>query len=1060
MTHQPTSVSIATPFNSEFSLASLAESALDEHAHHNNHFNSTSTTEDSVLIKKNQDSFSTDQGYQSGGASGSSSVSDEESTSSSTTTTKKYHHQKNSSGTAIRTILTTTTSSSSSTTTTAAAAAESSMASPPESPLSTSSNSQNNNHSHEEHIPADDTADGNDIKYVNNENNNNNNNHTADNTVLSVPTFVLQTSATISPLPHEPSMAQQDDDNHTTTSSLTFASESNADGVQPLRASSTAEIEVTTAVVQQQQQSSTAHGDHQRYLDPQDGNHYGSHHARVRTSSGSDTDTIDRERDFRADQEATTPTLEQMGLDKLDELELRVLLQNAYEVIQEKERHLGMAATIGQDLVESNANLHAKYQHILAQLRQQRVHRTRQLTPPRTIILSPPPELPIGSVLTVDGSVLDEEANSGDENWVDDYEPSSLLHVGASPSSVGGNSSSSFSYPTSPAHTGGGFGSNGHYHHHQQQQHHHIAFRRSASHHSGLMRSRSRQDIEKLATLEDLNAELQSKVDAITKELKQGRRQAFKRYRKAEREFKAVKDELDRTSAKVIDLEEQNGRLIEASRQLRQRRIHLKNQLPAPGSIPGSTMVAMAVEMQGDEMTLQEMLAEDNRIFEELRDRLQSLERKNAQLAHQRTEAEKRSQQLQQDLLEGEKEQEDLITSLSGYADLQVSFEEQKAHIKQLENQNYELQNQISTMSSRLSQANSPMLSPTEPSSPIQSVWRRDDADFKALKTILHGSSPGPMGLLKSPGLKGQRRPRRTLLEEFESEWFRDVSFFGPRVTEQQQIPTIQMDGNSGAETGGRKHGKRALKNHRHESESESFTDDTGGRVKGWRRRIQDADYSDEACESSSCVRKQRSTGRRGSRFKFAGESDTDHQGQHTHGEDSDVDRYQLRRRRTRHRHRSNESNSGSVFESGSGLDEDPFEVDDGLSDYSDLDHHNQERPDTPGCCCHLYEDEYSGYSSYDDDEMHMLHDRDDEESVVGWSHFMDHESSTFGYDQRRDAYYLGRRPRGGIFGMIQSAFLLLRLIWRWCRFIGILSTALGIAIYRGPDALLTDGHY
>lgn len=711
-----------------------------------------------------------------------------------------------------------------------------------------------------------------------------------------------------------------------------------------------------------------------------------------------------------------------------------------------------MAAVMGQDLVETNASLKAKLEHILTQLRQQRVHRTRQLTPPRTIILSPPPELPVGSsILSMDGAD-DEGGNSGDENWVDDYEPSrSLLHVASSPSSSGA-ASSSFSYPNSPS-------SIGPFTHH----HHNVSFRRCASH-SGILRSRSRQDTEKLATLEDLNSELQAKVDATTKELKQGRRQAFKRHRKTEKELKAVKDELDRTTIKVVDLEEQNGRLIEASKTLRMRRIQLKNQLPAPGSIPGSTMVAMAVEMQGDEMTLQEMLAEDNRIFEELRNRLQSLDRKNAQLAHQKVESDKRAQQLAQDLADVQADNEDLLTNLCGYSDLRIKYEEQSAHVDELENAVKELQNTISVNAARLSQMNSPMLLPTVPSSPVQAVWRRDDADFKALKTILHGSGPGPMAALKSPGLKGQRRPRRTLLAELESEWFRDVSFFGPpRVAEQPQntVPTIHMDSDGDRPHHHHHNNKRAIKNHRHESESEFFTDDTGGRVKGWRRRIQDLDYSDEACESSSCVRKQRS-GRTQPRhrFKFAGESDTDHHDQLTHGEESDGERYQLRRRgNRRRRRRSSGSNSGSVY----GSEDDPFEVDDGqLSDCScsDLEHDHVSRPESPGCCCHFYEDEYSGYSSFDEDNMHMLHDRDDEESLGGWAHFEDHDASSLGYDQKRDGYYLGRRPRRGIIGMIQSVFLLVRLVWRWCRFIGILSTALGIAIYRGPDALLTDGHY
>ncbi|KAF9028721.1 hypothetical protein BGZ52_008727 [Haplosporangium bisporale] len=718
---------------------------------------------------------------------------------------------------------------------------------------------------------------------------------------------------------------------------------------------------------------------HEQILQPQDKNH-----SRFSTT-GSDADLIDRERDFRAQHEENTPTLEQMGLDKLDELELRMLLQNAYEVIQEKERDLGMAAMMGQGLVESHTTLQAKYQHILTQLRQQRLHRPRQLTPPRTIILSPPPELPGGDV---------DDDNSGDENWVD-FEPSrsSSHHL-------------SSSYPNSPT-TVGPFA-------------HHVSFRRSTSH-NGLMRSRSRQDIEKLATLEDMNQELQAKVDAATKELKQGRRQAFKRHRKAEQELKAIKDELERTTVKVVDLEEQNGRLIEASRMIRMRRILLKNQLPAPGSIPGSTMAAIAVEMQGDEMTIQEMLAEDNRIFEELRDRLQSLERKNVSLAHQKTEADKKTQELAQDLADMQKDHEDLLTNLCGFSDLQTAYDEQTAHVKELENNIQELQNQISTMSSRLSQMNSPLMSPSEPSSPMQSFWRRDDADFKALKTILHGSSPQTVAL-KSPGLRGQKKPRRTLLAELESEWFRDVSFFGPpRVVEQPQ--TIHMNPPKSP---------KALKNKRHDSESESFSDDTGGRVKGWRERIQDMD-EDEACESSSCIRK-----RRNHKFKYNDmTSDTDG-GVESHGmdgDDSDVEQFHLFQQRKRRL-------AGLTM----------IDDSDCLSDCSDPSGHHDlhRRSSTPGCCCHMYDD-YSGYTSYDDEH-------DEEESMVGWAHFEDYDASALGYDKYRDGYYIGRRNRRSIMGMIQGVFLMFRLLWRWCRFICILSTALGMAIYRGPDALLTDG--
>ncbi|KAF8923295.1 hypothetical protein EDD21DRAFT_392563 [Dissophora ornata] len=676
------------------------------------------------------------------------------------------------------------------------------------------------------------------------------------------------------------------------------------------------------------------------------------------------------------DQEGADPSLEQMGVDSVSEMDLRMLLQHAYEVIQEKERDLGMAAVLGQDLVETNDALQAKYQHLLTQLRHQRMHRPRQLTPPRKILLSPAPEMS-GSI-AIGG---EDDANSDNENWVD-FEPSrSSLH----PSSA--------------------------------SSHQHAPYRRSTNH-SSMMRSRSRQDIEKLASLEDMNSDLLAKVDAITKELKQGRRQAFKGHRKAEQELKTVKYELDRTTTKVVDLEEQNGRLIDASRMIRQRRIMLKNQLPAPGSIPGSTMASMALEMQDmDDITIQEMLAEDSRIFEELRDRLQSLERKNTSLMQQKGETDKRTQQLVQELTKMQKDHEELLTNLCGFSDLQSAYEEQTSHVRELEDSMEELQNQISMMSSRLSQMNSPMLSPIEPSSPMQSVWRRDDADVKALKTILHGSTPQSMPL-QSPGLKGQRRPRRTLLAELESEWHRSMSFFDPpRLPEPQQtihLPGIHVP----------KSPRGVLKDHRHESESDTFSDDAGGRVKGWRERIQDMD-EESVCESSSCIRK------RGNRFRYAG-SDTDG---HTHAEDSDVERYNLRTRKR--------------LPAGSGCDDDEDD-DEMLSDCSDRHRLNYRRPSTPGCCCHMYDD-YSGYSSYDDEE---------EDIVEGWAHFEDYDASSFGYDKKRDGYYLGRRSRRGVFGMfglVQSMFLFFRLLWRWCRFIGILSTALGIAIYRGPDALLTD---
>ncbi|KAG0350597.1 hypothetical protein BGZ54_003732, partial [Gamsiella multidivaricata] len=616
-------------------------------------------------------------------------------------------------------------------------------------------------------------------------------------------------------------------------------------------------------------------------------------------------------------QEEEGPSPDQMGLDNLGTMDLRMLLQHAYEVIQEKDRDLGMAAVMGQDLIDSNTNLQAKYQHILTQLRHQRMHRPRQLTPPRKIILSPAPEMS-GSIAIIDPDDNDGN-NSGDENWVDDFEPS--------------RSSSSSLHPISPPTS-----SNSH--------HHATSFRRSpTSHNSNMMRSRSRQDIEKLASLEELNAQLQGKVDAVTKELKHGRRQAFKRLRRAEKELKMCKDELDRTTFKVVDLEEQNGRLIEASRMIRMRRIMLKNQLPAPGSIPGSTMANMALEMIGDdvmdEITIQEMLAEDNRIFEELRDRLQSLERKNTALMQQKAEADRRTQQLAQDLSDMQQEQEELMANLCGLSDLQSAYDEQSAHVRELENSIEELQNTISTMSSRFSQMNSPLLSPADPSSPVQSVWRREDADFKALKTILHGASPQPMAL-KSPGLKGQRRPRRTLLAELESEWFRDVSFFGPpRVPEQQQQQQQQP-----IHLGGPKSPK-ALKNHRHDSESDAFSDDAGGRVNGWRERIQDMG-EESMCESSSCIRKRRN------RFKYAG-SDTDGGlgeplGDSTaeHGDDSDVERYQLRpRKRLGHHHQL--TIAGGIVSSGC----EDESADEDMSDCSDPHHLHYRRPSTPGCCCH-----------------------------------------------------------------------------------------------------------
>lgn len=69
----------------------------------------------------------------------------------------------------------------------------------------------------------------------------------------------------------------------------------------------------------QQQQLSDQHYDHHQE------HHYHDHLEVEHTYS-------------RAEREAATPTLEQMGLEKLDELDLRMLLQNAYEAIQEKDR--------------------------------------------------------------------------------------------------------------------------------------------------------------------------------------------------------------------------------------------------------------------------------------------------------------------------------------------------------------------------------------------------------------------------------------------------------------------------------------------------------------------------------------------------------------------------------------------------------------------------------------------------------------------------------------------------------------------------------------------------
>ncbi|KAF9935265.1 hypothetical protein FBU30_004840 [Linnemannia zychae] len=756
---------------------------------------------------------------------------------------------------------------------------------------------------------------------------------------------------------------------------------------------------------------------------------------------------LDVNHSYRDEREATTPTLEQMGLEKLNELDLRMLLQSAYELIQEKERDLGLAAMMGQNLIEANtqleatkmqlettnnhleqannnlvatnSSLEAKYQKVLTQIRQHRAHnKIRQAS--RAIVLSSSPEVPASISVSANGEEITVDDN--DDNWVDDFEPGQRQ-----------SPQSSSLLPMSPLNSSG------------SNQH----GRRSVSHTGGFnVRSRSRQDIEKLASLEDHNTELQMKFDALTKELKQGRRQAFKRHRKAEQELKTVKTELERTTAKAVDLQEQNARLIEASRVVRMRRILLKNQLPVPGSIPGSTMANIAAEMQGDDMTIQEMLAEDNRIFEELRDRLKGLEKMNASLIQQKAEADKKTVQIAQDLSDMQKDHEDLMTNLCGFSDLQTAYDKQTSHVRELENQIQELQNTVSTMSSRLSQMNSPLMSPSVPSSPLTGGWRRDDPDIKALTTILHGSAPQNM-IMKSPDLRGQntgrKKPRRTLLAELESEWFREFSIFASPRVEQQEQPHIQFPGIHAPKS------PKALKNHRHDSESEFFSDDTGGRVKGWRRKVRHIDMGEEsACESTNCIRKKH----RRHRIQSIG-TDTDAGGMTTEshgGEDSDVERYQLYRRNEERHHQLRKRRHLSSSRSGSDDDED-------LSDCSDPMHHSHQRhhgnhhdlrassPDDE-CCCHLYDD-YSDYSYYDDES--------EEESLAGWAHFEDYDASSFGYDKRKDGFYLGRKSRTGLIGMFHSFVLFFRLVWRWCRFISILSTALAIAVYRGPDALLTD---
>ncbi|KAF9345577.1 hypothetical protein BGX34_004636 [Mortierella sp. NVP85] len=723
------------------------------------------------------------------------------------------------------------------------------------------------------------------------------------------------------------------------------------------------------------------------------------------------------------------PTLEQLGLHNLSSADLAMMLQQAYEMIQEKERDINMAAMMGQNLVETNNVLQAKYQHLLTQLRHQKMHRPRHLTPPRKIALGSSSDPAHIRAVGDDGE--------GDADWVD-FEP---------PQSSSLASSS-----------------------------HYSSYRRSAGHSGGI--SRSRQDIEKLATLEEQNAQLQVKIDTITKELKQGRRQAFKHHRKAEKELKAVREELHQSSVKVGDLEAQNGRLIEASRQIRLRRITLKNQLPAPGSIPGTTMAAIAMEMEGDEMTIQEMLAEDNRIFEELRDRLHSLERKNTNLQHQKVEADKRAQQYAQDLAATQQQREELLAKLCELSELQDAYNEQSEHVRELESQVEELRDTVGTMSARFSQMNSPLMSPT---SPVHSSYRRDDLDVKAIKTILQGPaspspllkspslsasplspglsavprspgmsprmrgvprSPGMNAVPRSPGMKGvprsprvkaspavkPQRPRMTLLAELENEFLRNFSFFGPPRPEQQPLPQepIHINGLRSPKS------PKVLKDHRHDSgaESEAFSDDAGGRVKGWRKSIRSMD-EESVCESSSCVRKKQV---RRHRYKYeASDTDGDHIDE-SHGEDSDVERYQLLPR-----NRNPQACTSSCGE----------ETDD-MSDCSDPHHLHFSRPETPGCCCHLYDDYSDGEYSYDEE--------DDNDSVAGWTHFMDHDASIFGYDIKLHGHYAGRKQRRGLFGLIQGVFMLFRFFWRWCRFIAILSTALGIALYRGPDALLTDG--
>jgi hypothetical protein len=269
-----------------------------------------------------------------------------------------------------------------------------------------------------------------------------------------------------------------------------------------------------------------------------------------------------------------------------------------------------------------------------------------------------------------------------------------------------------------------------------------------------------------------------------------------------------------------------------------------------------------------------------------------------------------------------------------------------------------------------------------------------------------------------------------TLLAELENEFYRNFSFFGP-PREQPPPPQDQQEGGiripglkSPMHLPGLRSPKspKVLKDHHHDSESDTFSDDAGGRVKGWRKNIRSMD-EESVCESSNCVRKRRH------RFRYdASDEEIDRFDQpESHiDEDSDVERYQLLPRgRDPH---TCDSTCGDET--------------DGMSDCSHF------RPSSPGCCCHMYYDE----------EVSDYYDEDETESVGGWAHFIDAEASTYGYDFKRDGHYIGRRQRRGFFDLIHGVFMLFRFFGRWCRFVCILSTALGIALYRGPDALLTDG--